>query len=525
MIAAFLCAGVVLAAPSCSRPGGVSSLSSENKTMVESATTEVLPTQGAGTGTDTAGSTTATAKTPGKPNPSTGKTNPKDTTARSEVTRATTDPSSKYLMKLVAEKQTVDILREDGDATRRLVYLRFTNNEGITHKGLTFTWTENGKKKEREIADITFNYKVILDTLWVPVGQSSVTGRLTNGSGKTLWEGTIKIEPAPRAHTIKKTTVYGLKDIKTMTLRGVNYYPRQTPWSAWTGQDPAVWDAEFKEISALNVNAIRTQSECWETDRKLGACATPEYLETISKLFETASKYGIKTLLCLHSGMPSQVPAENLRYVRSIVETFQNDGRVLGWDLINEIDAFGLLEHDYIDEFCLTMYPRLSEFDPNHLNNIGFAYMLDKPVQLGLTFNGPNQCWQYHFYRKFTTDSVKSYYDKYFNKRPFMIGEFGDTSLEGACDGPPRPDTGEDWQLEVYQAAIPAGIGTIEAGIPLLGMFAWTAFDYPTMMGQLPAGQGEYGLIRPDGSLKPAAEYLAAEYGKLKKSNPAHWDK
>ena len=45
------------------------------------------------------------------------------------------------------------------------------------------------------------------------------------------------------------------------------------------------------------------------------------------------------------------------------------------------------------------------------------------------------------------------------------------------------------------------------------------------MMGQLPAGQGEYGLIRPDGSLKPAAKYLAAEYGKLKKSNPAQWDK
>ena len=61
------------------------------------------------------------------------------------------------------------------------------------------------------------------------------------------------------------------------------------------------------------------------------------------------------------------------------------------------------------------------------------------------------------------------------------------------------------------------------AGRKMLGMFPWTAFDFPGFGGS--TGQGEFGLIREDGSVKPAGEYLGAEYAKIKQSRPAQWDK
>ena len=452
-----------------------------------------------------------------------GNVNDNGETVTTAVKSSESETDGNYIMKMVAEKQSVDIIREDSDANRRLVYLKITNFDGTTHKGLTFTYQDGGETVSREIATIYLNNKVVYDTIWVLQSSQSIQGQLTDGSGNVLWAGTVTVQNADREYTIAKSEVYSLTEIQPLTLRGVNYYPRWTPWTAWTKQDESTWRSEFQEMSEkLNVNAIRTFAECWESDWKLGRCATPEYIETISKLFQVADDYGIKVLFCLHSGLPSQIQAENLRYVRSIMEPFINDGRVLGWDLINEVDAKGLSEVDYIDDFCLEFNQRMSQIDPNHLNSIGFAYMLDKPVSAGLTFTGSNQCWQYHYYRKFTTDTIAGIAKSYFGSTPFIIGECGDSSLEGVSDAP-RPDTGEDWQLAVYQSIIPAVQGAKERGLDIKGVFAWTAFEFPNML-NTETGQGEYGLIREDGELKPAGAYLGAEFLKMKQSNPSQWD-
>lgn len=433
------------------------------------------------------------------------------------------DISSKYELKVVAEKQTVDIIRQDADCNRRLVYLKFTNYEGITHKNPKFVYTDAGKTVQRDLATIYLNNKVVYDTIWVASTTKSITGKITDESGKIIWEGTLNIVQGDREHLIKKSKVYALSEIKPASLRGVNYYPRWTPWSAWTKQKESTWDSEFKEMSEkLNVNIIRTFAELWEEDQKFGWCATPEYLETISKLFAVADKYKIKVLFCLHSHLPSQFQGENVRYVRSIMEPFINDGRVFGWDLINEIDSKGLSEVEYIDAFCQEFNMRMSEFDPNHPNCIGFAYMLEKAGKAGLHFDGPQQFWQYHWYRDMTADTIAGVADRYFGKTPFLLGECGDSSMEGVSDAP-RPDTGEDWQLSVYQTIIPAVIGAKDKGYDIKGVMAWTAFEFPNMLNQ-ETGQGEYGLIRANGELKPAGKYLGSEFLKLKKSNPAQWD-
>ena len=485
-------------------------------------------------GTTIAGETERT-----EPDMTTAETTRGDTTADRSQSTATettgrvtrpqqTDPASGgndgQPVRVLAEKQDVDIIRTDADGRRRLVYLKMTNYEGITHKDCVLTYTEDGRTVARDVYTIYLNEKVVYDTVWLKSSTKSVPAELKDGAGRRIWKGTLTVQPASKQTVIKKTTVYNEKTLKPGTIRGVNYYPRYTPWNAWTKQNPKTWDSEFKEISGkLNANAIRTFAECWETDRMLGFCASASYLSTLNSLFAAADKYGIHVLFCLYSAGPDAIMSYNLRYVRSIVEPFIHDGRVLGWDLINEIDDKGLSEKEVVDDFCRTCYPYLSKIDPNHLNQIGFAFMLDKALKAGLTFDKPNQSWQYHYYRKTDAANIALWIDKYFKDRPFILGECGDTSAKKVTDGAPREFLGEEWQLAVYQTLIPAFNDSVAAGRKMLGMFPWTAFDFPGFGGS--TGQGEFGLIREDGSVKPAGEYLGAEYAKIKRSRPAQWDK
>ncbi len=440
------------------------------------------------------------------------------------TTTPTTEGAYDGPVRVLGTRQSVDIIREEASGKSRLVYLKFTNFEGATHKDCVLTYTEAGKRYTRSIGTIYLNEKVVYDTIWLKDSTTSVTANLKDANGRELWKGTISVMKASEQSVIPKSTVYNEATLKPGSIRGVNYYPQMTPWSAWTQQDPSVWDKELADAASLNINAIRTFAECWEEDRMLGWCASPEYIATINKLFVAAEKNGIHVLFCLNSHIPSELMEYNIRYTRSIVEPFINDGRVLGWDLINEIDSKGLSEQKYIDDYCLTCYPLLSEIDPNHINNIGFAYMLEKATKIGLTFDKPNQTWHYHFYRKTTKENIASWVNGYFKDRPFILGEFGDTSAEKVMDGAPREDLGEDWQLDVYKAVLAAYNGAVEDGQKMLGAFAWCLYDYPTMDGHV-SGQDKFGLIRADGSLKPAAEHLRDEYAKMKQKYPAQWDK
>lgn len=458
--------------------------------------------------------------------------NTKDDTSINSTTSTTQKPNTttstveeKYIgpVRVLGTRQSIDIMREENTGKSRLVYLKFTNFEGKTHKDCVLTYTEDGKTYTRSIGTIYLNEKVVYDTIWLKESTTSVEGKLKDAKGRELWKGTISVMKASAQSVIPKSKIYNETNLKPGTIRGVNYYPQLTPWSAWTKQDPAVWDKELADAASLNINAIRTFAECWESDQMLGWCATPEYIATINKLFSVAEKHGIHVLFCLNSNIPSQIMEYNIRYTRSIVEPFINDGRVLAWDLINEVDDKGLSETEYIDEYCLTCYPLLSEIDPNHLNQIGFACMLEKVVKAGITFDKPNQSWQYHYYRKTTKENIGWWVKNYFKDRPFILGEFGDTTALHVNDGAPREYLGEDWQLDVYKAVLAAYNGAVEDGQKMLGAFAWCLYDYPSMENQS-TGQGHFGLIRSDGTLKPAAEYLRDEYAKMKKNRPAQWD-
>ena len=222
---------------------------------------------------------------------------------------------------------------------------------------------------------------------------------------------------------------------------------------------------------------------------------------------------------------------DNLRFLRGVVEPFQNDGRVLMWDLINEPDADtwssqlskGLSEGGYLDTFVKTMYPKLKdEIAPHHMTCIGTAFKIDRLVNIGVT----TQIGSYHGYIQSDlpvkkvlegwTGAAGQYWKGKTN--PFMMEEWG---------FPSEDDQGvedEAYQLTVYQKYIPSLLQLYNDGYNILGSYQWCAYDYPPIT-NIVVKERKNGIIREDGTLKPAGEYLAQAYLSLKGSNPAPWEK
>jgi len=50
-----------------------------------------------------------------------------------------------------------------------------------------------------------------------------------------------------------------LRALAPLSVRGVNYYPQQTPWGGmWTATPAGVWEQDMARVAALQANAIRT---------------------------------------------------------------------------------------------------------------------------------------------------------------------------------------------------------------------------------------------------------------------------
>ena len=416
---------------------------------------------------------------------------------------------------IITEKQEVDILRTEDKFVSRLVYLKIYNIEGLTYNGCTLTYTDGGKAVTRELATIYPNNVVVYDTIWVRSDTSSIKAVMKGSNGKEIWKGTIKIQKAARESVVPKSKIYHISDLTTMSLRGTNYYPRYAPWTTYEEGEP-YWEKEFADfVPRLHVNTLRIMLEV--STRKSGNLPPPETIERLNKLLAVANKYNLKIMVCAGAGQPSRLDSENLRWLRGVMEPFMNDGRILLWDMINEVDA-ALEAQPYIVPYLQKFFPMLKQFDPNHDTHIGWAYFFDRITALNL--NQP--IWQYHYYGIFNVDVMDETEKKHFPGRPYIIGEFGYTSLEYISGS--GQFSSEEYQATVYKSIFEGAMELKNRGHKIMGVYNWCAYEYPGFYTN-ENGEGYNGVIREDGTLKPAGAYLAGEYLKLKQSNPAPWER
>ena len=436
------------------------------------------------------------------------------------------------------------IIRQTPTGPERLVYVEISNPTGNNLEHLALRYRSKDEPTVRDIFPVPPGHAC--DTLWVqPPHSHRLDAELIQQPGKdaapprTLWKGRLTLGPLrePNLVTIPASDPVTAADLKPLTLRGVNYYPRHHPWGGlWRHTARTDFDREFTEIAALHVNAIRT-FYIFDPGARLH---TPDGLfqttliHRVNTLLDVAHQHHIKVMFCITGGGGN--PYDDFtfwkRYVRSGLEPFAYDGRVLMWDLINEPGGNkGPKATPQLARWIKTIYPAAKSYAPRHLFTVGLCWQFDQLWDLKVYPDVP----QFHCYsgtigvlqpgqpyQRNVADDLRDIIRKFTHDRPLIIGEFGygscpltDPNLVARYGS--GSDASEQRQLEIYRGVLQGS-----QAVPIAGVFNWTAFHFvPDWMNPY---EQSFGIINTEGSLKPAGQLLQQTYQRWGQQHPAPWD-
>lgn len=326
-----------------------------------------------------------------------------------------------------------------------------------------------------------------------------------------------------------------IRKLEPLSIRGVNYYPSKYSWGAfWGTTPPEVIERDMALAASLHVNTIRIFLDWGAGDGRTRLIdhegnVSPVYLKKFDDLLACAWKHGIRVIACFElerrTPDPEMLPKEQWqRAMKAFAEPHVGDGRILMWDLMNEPER-----HQWSDgarQYLKDSMVFLRSLDPDHLITIGIAYEIDKLSEVVLP-----DVLQYHEYspRAELEEMGHARVRRSINamraaggKRPVIIGEFGISSgkdpVYGAgeewirTEGPTSKAETEAQQLWRYQQIVETAEEERIAGV-----VAWCLHDYPTeKSGWLTPDKSQFGLVRLDGSLKPAAHYLSGKFKEWK---------
>jgi hypothetical protein len=433
-----------------------------------------------------------------------------------------------------APPQAVAIVRQTPAGNERLVYLALPNPSGEIRAGLSLHYRLGATEASRALLDVPPGGA--WDTLWLPEpAPERLDATLVRSDGTVLWSGPLSIPPRPaRRIVIPQSPRVQLGELKPRMLRGTNYYPRHYPWPGiWREMTEARFAEEFAEMARLNLNTVRTffMHDPERGLHRADGTFTPELLARIHTFLEVADRQGLKAMLCVYGG--GGPPWSDLgfwrRYLRTGIEPFVYDGRVLMWDLINEPGGDkGPKATPELSRWIQRMWSELKHLDPEHLATIGLCWQFDQLWELGVK----PEVGQYHNYSSATgvqppgEPPVRNVADdlrriaKDIDNRPLIIGEFGFTSAKDETKG---WEGSEETQLRICRDVVAGAEAAVATGVNLVGLYNWCAFHFaPDWMGK---GEQAFGVIRLDGSLKPAGELLRDTFQRWRDEVPAPWER
>jgi endo-1,4-beta-mannosidase len=320
-----------------------------------------------------------------------------------------------------------------------------------------------------------------------------------------------------------------IRELKPLSVRGVNYFPRETPWSGmWTKTPPEVFEKDMALAASLGCNTIRTFLMFSPHNEQAGllkpdGTLTAAYREKFEQLLAAGWRHGIRVIVCFEFH-PQWLAATNAtarwqRTLTEVVGAHRHDGRVLLWDLMNEPDDNPKWT-EATRAYLKASIPFIKQLDTNHLTTVGIAYRTDRLAAVGLP-----DVLQYHEYSPkavlFARGLARVSEDIASQRRagpprPLIIGEFGMcTARDPQFGAEPalsaklaeHPGT-EAEQARIYKIVLEAAETSRIAGV-----MPWCLHDYPIKN----PNESHFGLVRGDGSLKPAARVLRETFSRWSK--------
>jgi hypothetical protein len=287
-------------------------------------------------------------------------------------------------------------------------------------------------------------------------------------------------------------------------VRGVNYYPRQSPWERFFSQtDPAEMARELEVIQAAGFNTLRIflPYQPLFTCQPDDAIPDEANFALLDSLFELAETHDLKLIVTLND-----VPDLRFRPLYTdwphydpqtsyIVRRYRHSPALLAWDVRNGGDSDyenGSFEQAEVVAWLAHITTLIRQHDPQHLITAGWDS--DPAVTAPYVDILAVQYWDEPDQLAAQLETYRAYPDK-----PVLLLSTGHDSW---AEAPETPHT-EQEQAE-YLGSI---IRRVEVE-RLAGWLIWTAFDFVPAPGQPVSAGHHFGLWRTDLSPKPALEAL-----------------
>lgn len=300
---------------------------------------------------------------------------------------------------------------------------------------------------------------------------------------------------------------------------GVNYYPSAASWNEfWPTYDPERTTRDLAQARALGLNTLRIFIPFFEPAHAAaperpqdGAALSAEMLmPKLTDLLDQAAQQDMRVVVTLFDHRTDHHPsawATDARYVATIVAPLAEHPAILAWDLKNEADLdLALNGQALLDAWLLHVVRTLREHDPHHLITVGW-FSPESAASAQLT--PMTDLVSYHYW-----DDPVDYMRRVEALRaavpdkPLLLQEF-----TYATWSPLRPARQtESQQARYFRTLLQAHRATDAAGY-----LAWTLYDFERAdlsqfrTPQQRARQRNMGVIRRDGTLKPAAALLNPE--------------
>ena len=294
----------------------------------------------------------------------------------------------------------------------------------------------------------------------------------------------------------------GTPQIKS--IKGVNYYPAQTPWDTFgSGFSEEIIKEDFARIRGMGLNTIRIFIP-YETFGQDNVAADKQ--SKLLKVLDMAAIMDLKVLVTLfdfYGNYDLMDWTATHRHTETLVKLLKDHPALLGWDIKNEPDLdFDSRGKNKVLAWLEEMIYQISKWDRKHPVTIGWS-----SIQAAELLADKVHFISFHYYDK--PDQFEKVYASLQEKAgntPVLLSEFGISSYSGFWNA----FSGSDQEQTAYYTEMMNLLKQQE--IPF--MF-WTLYDFKEVpkevTGRYPwrrQPQKYFGCVTVEGHEKPSFKVL-----------------